>query len=67
MLYSDFDFWLCQQSVEVQILAIYLMGFSTIVLYLLNCWYNEWIATRAKKKRIKKFEKLFDRKKYHII
>ena len=67
MLYSDLGIWLYQQSIETQILVIYLFGFITIGLYLLNYWYEEWIVKRAKKKRIKELEKLFNNENYHII
>ena len=40
MLYSDLGFWLAQQPVEVQIIAIYLMGLTTMVLLVLDCWYD---------------------------
>lgn len=67
MLYSDLGIWLYQQSIETQILVIYLFGFITIGLYLLNYWYEEWTVKRAKKKRIKELEKLFNNENYHII
>lgn len=67
MLYSDLGFWLAQQPVEVQIIAMYLMGLTTMALLVLDCWYDDWSAKRAKKRRIKEFEKLFNSENYHII
>lgn len=67
MLYSDLGFWLAQQPAEVQIITIYLMGLTTMVLFVLDCWYEEWTAKRTKKRRIKEFEKLFNSENYHII
>lgn len=67
MLYSDFAFWLYRQPIETQIIVMYLIVFASIVLFLLNYWYEDWLAKRAKKKRIKELSKLFDREKYHII
>lgn len=67
MLYSDLGFWLAQQPAEVQIITIYLMCLTTMVLFVLDCWYEEWTAKRANKRRIKEFEKLFNSENYHII
>ena len=67
MLYSELGFWFAQQPVEVQIITIYLLGITTMVLFVLDCWYRDWAAKRAKKRRIKEFEKLFNSENYHII
>lgn len=67
MLYSDLGFWFAQQPVEVQIITIYLLGLTTMVLFVLDCWYRDWTAKRVKKRRIKEFEKLFNSENYHII
>lgn len=67
MLYSDFAFWLYGQPIETQIIVMYLIVFASIGLFLLNYWYEDRLAKRAKNKRIKELSKLFDREKYHII
>lgn len=67
MLYSDFAFWLYGQPIETKIIVMYLAVFASIGLFLLNYLYDDWLAKRAKKKRIKELSKLFDREKYHTI
>ena len=43
------------------------MGLTTMVLLVLDYWYDDWSAKRAKKRRIKEIEKLFNNENYHII
>lgn len=50
MLYSDFAFWLYGQPIETQIIVMYLAVFASIGLFLLNYWYDDWLAKRAKKR-----------------
>lgn len=58
MLYSDFAFWLYGQPIETQIIVMYLIVFASIVLFLLNYWYEDWLAKRAKKKENKRIIKI---------
>ena len=53
MLYSDLGFWLAQQPAEVQIITIYLMGLITMVLFVLDCWYEDWTAKEQRKEELK--------------
>ena len=50
MLYSELGFWFAQQPVEVQIITIYLLGITTMVLFVLDCWYRDNNNQSKKKK-----------------
>ena len=66
MLYSDFAFWLYGQPIETQIIVMYLIVFASIGLFLLNYWYEDWLAKNYQnyltEKNITLYKKTLSRK-----